>query len=163
MAQRAAFVFASVALAGVAAQIVKHIIGRARPRLIDTLGPYYVTFLDFHASRNSFPSGHAANVFSAAIALALLWPRRRGWLIAGACIIGASRVLVHAHYTSDVFFGAILGVGTSFAVATVFAARKIAFTQVKGVLVPRGRRGVAALGRMGAQLLHGFTRPQQPR
>jgi undecaprenyl-diphosphatase len=63
----------------------------------------------------SMPSGHAL----AAATLAALWwlgatPRRtRRWLVAFALLVAASRVVVGAHWPSDVLVGAALGVVTA--------------------------------------------------
>lgn len=144
IAERATYVFATVALAGVTAQIVKHIIGRARPRFIDTLGPHHFEFIAFEANRNSFPSGHSANAFAAAVALGILWPRARGWLLGVATIVALSRIAVRAHYPSDTLAGAIFGCASAIAAGLVFSARGLALRQPAQGFVPRGTRAVGA-------------------
>ena len=101
VAQRAAYVFAAVALSGIAAQLVKHAVGRARPKLIDLYGPYHLDLFAIHARNASFPSGHATTAFAAATAIGLLWPRGRPWLAVLASLIGLSRIVLRAHYVSD--------------------------------------------------------------
>ncbi|MBE7556374.1 MAG: phosphatase PAP2 family protein [Anaerolineales bacterium] len=61
----------------------------------------------------SYPSGHAAVAFAVALVLALFWRRRCGWglSLAGAGLIALSRVYLGYHYPSDIFAGAVLGVG----------------------------------------------------
>ena len=89
-------------------QLLKHLIGRPRPRFAHadefTLGPSLVSGLD------SFPSGHTLNAFGAATVLAWFMPRLRApvFLIAG--LVGLSRVLRGSHFPTDVFGGAVLGV-----------------------------------------------------
>jgi membrane-associated phospholipid phosphatase len=58
---------------------------------------------------HSFPSGHAATAFAVAAALSQAVPgRRRAWLaIAGS--VGLSRILLNAHFLSDVLGGALVG------------------------------------------------------
>lgn len=58
----------------------------------------------------SFPSGHAANSFAAATAMALCLPKKYGGLlIALAALIALSRLYLGVHYPSDVLFGGFSG------------------------------------------------------
>ena len=59
-------------------------------------------------------------------------PQWRWWLLLGAVLIGLSRVLVGAHYPSDVVGGAALGSLVSAALARNFARRGLAFTPRAG-------------------------------
>ncbi|MEW6184129.1 MAG: phosphatase PAP2 family protein [Thermodesulfobacteriota bacterium] len=57
----------------------------------------------------SFPSNHAANIFSAAFFLGFIY---RGWsplLLFAAVVVGYSRVYVGEHYPFDVAGGLLLG------------------------------------------------------
>ncbi len=58
----------------------------------------------------SFPSGDAALAFGAATGLWLTWPAARIPAVLVAVAIGLSRVVVGAHYPSDVVAGAVVGV-----------------------------------------------------
>ncbi len=95
------------ALAGAAARMVKIATGRARPSVQADAGwngprisPRY----------NSFPSGHtaASTAFFATLAFAS-WRIGLGLLVFPLGI-AFSRMYVGAHYLSDVFFAAVLGV-----------------------------------------------------
>jgi membrane-associated phospholipid phosphatase len=114
---------AGVLLAGLSTQAVKHVACRARPRLVDGWGVGAAAPPDPPARRgffhwpcfgehgyNGFPSGHAATAFAVAAALAG-WapPRRRGWILAAASGVGVSRVVLNAHFLSDVLGGALVG------------------------------------------------------
>lgn len=57
----------------------------------------------------SFPSGHTAASFAAALMLSSVWPHHRPWFFALASLVGFSRVYVGAHYPGDVLSGATLG------------------------------------------------------
>lgn len=145
VAERALYVFATVALSGIADQVLKHLVGRARPRLLRLDGPFHFEPLSIADVLASFPSGHTTSAFAAAVALGLIRPAWRGRLLAAACLIGASRVLVGAHYPSDVVGGAALGTAVSLALARSFARRGLAFAVVGGraviePLTPAGQR-----------------------
>jgi undecaprenyl-diphosphatase len=58
----------------------------------------------------SFPSGHAATSFAAAIVLTFYAPRWAPLWILLAVAIGFSRVYVGVHYPLDILGGAVLGV-----------------------------------------------------
>ncbi len=89
------------------ANIVKHAIGRPRPKFLDT-GNF--EFSPVHGSGwDSFPSGHAAAAFAVATVLATKFPRTRWPLLAVAAAIAASRILRGSHYLTDVAGGAALG------------------------------------------------------
>jgi membrane-associated phospholipid phosphatase len=60
---------------------------------------------------DEFPSGHAATTLALGAELLILWwaAARRGWLIAAAVVlvggVGVARVLLEAHFASDVLAG----------------------------------------------------------
>ena len=121
------FVFVSVGGAGLIANLAKYIIGRARPKLFDTLGPFDFQLFSFDPYHASFPSGHATNIFALATVLGILWPRGRVLLYTIATWIAASRVLIGQHYFTDVVGGAILGTALPYLVRQRFAARRWLF------------------------------------
>lgn len=91
---------------GLAAQILKHLIGRARPKLTDSffmIGPTWKSGYD------SFPSGHTAIAFCIAYILAQYYPRYRILFFLCAVVVGAGRLKIPSHFLSDVFAGAIFG------------------------------------------------------
>jgi membrane-associated phospholipid phosphatase len=115
-----AFIFTCVTLAGLVTDALKPLIGRARPVLLDREDFYGFLPLSVHANYNSFPSGHTTTAFALAFALTALWPRSRSWMIAFAVAIALSRVMVNAHYVSDVFAGAAVGWLTGMLVQKMF-------------------------------------------
>jgi undecaprenyl-diphosphatase len=72
----------------------------------------------------SYPSGHAAMAFSAALVVGLSYRRLQGWglALAGAGLIAFSRVYVGHHYPSDILGGAVLGAGVGAACYGLIAA-----------------------------------------
>ena len=140
--ERCFYVFASIACSGVAAQVLKHVIGRARPRLIDVVGPLHFEMFSFNAKLASFPSGHATSIFSVATALGLLIPRLRGILLGVAFVVASSRVVIGSHYVSDTIAGAGLGVLISMGMAILLGNRRIAFTLTRDRLLVKGSGSV---------------------
>ena len=86
------------------------------------------------AAYASMPSGHATTVFSILVALGSLWPRGRTVLWIYAVAILVSRVVVSAHYPSDVVAGAVVGTVGALLVRRWFALRRLGFS-----LTPDGR------------------------
>jgi membrane-associated phospholipid phosphatase len=138
-ASYALYFLAVQAFSGTASQIVKHIVGRARPHLIDTLGAGHFDLFSWQATLASFPSGHTTTVFAAFGALTLLSPRLGPWFLLVAIPVAISRVIVGAHYPSDVCGGLFLGLASALIVARIFARRKIAFTLAPEALLPKPR------------------------
>jgi len=105
----AALVFLSVAVSGILVNILKILFGRCRPKMLFAQDLFGFSWCKVGYSYASFPSGHSTTVFSAYIALALLFPKQRYLFYALALVIAISRVIVGAHYPSDVAAGALLG------------------------------------------------------
>lgn len=111
------FVFMSVTVSGILVDIIKFILGRARPGLWFSKGVYGFSYFKFSAAYQSFPSGHAACAAGACAALSLILPRYRIVWIPTGLLIGFTRVVVTAHYVSDVV------AATLFASVAVLAVR----------------------------------------
>jgi undecaprenyl-diphosphatase len=115
------FILAAVGLPGLAANLVKLVVGRARPPLFAELGAF--SFHPFRAGYMyvSFPSGHATTMGSLAAVLMLLFPRAKYALLVLCACIASTRVFVGAHYPSDTIAGFGLGFGLALLVALAFA------------------------------------------
>jgi undecaprenyl-diphosphatase len=97
-------------------ELFKFLVGRTRPfkppdgsgRLV----PFELHPLAWHVKNLSFPSGHACLAFATAAALAMLWPRSRWRFVwyGAATLVAVERVAENAHWLSDAFFGAALGI-----------------------------------------------------
>src|SRR4051794_25189551 len=113
---------ATMTVGGALAVILKLLVGRNRPELLDPVA---------RAAGYSFPSGHALNsALAAGVLLLIFLPfagDRRGQRIAlwAAAIVvplvtGVFRVALGVHWTSDVVGGWLLGVAVVAAMATAF-------------------------------------------
>ena len=94
-------------LAALSANILKHTIGRPRPKFM------HAGNLEFSPASgsgwDSFPSGHASASFAVATVLAIKFPRTKWPILAVAAMIAASRIVRGSHYLTDVAGGAALG------------------------------------------------------
>jgi undecaprenyl-diphosphatase len=123
-AVRLGYMFAAIALSGLVDTIVKRIIGRVRP---SELGPFAYEPFSWRSEFASLPSGHTTNVFATLVAIGLIFPRARPVLWIYALVIAASRVIVSAHFPSDVLAGAAFGAFGAILVRDWFAARRLGF------------------------------------
>ncbi len=110
LSHRAAFVFIAVAATGIFASLSKNSIGRARPYLIEEVGPHGFSPFAFDSQWAAWPSGHTTTAFAMATALAILFPKFRYVYFALAVIAGLSRTMLGAHYLADTIMGATIGV-----------------------------------------------------
>ncbi|GAA0568559.1 hypothetical protein GCM10010172_61030 [Paractinoplanes ferrugineus] len=115
----------TMATGGVLGAVLKLLVGRHRPDLLDPVA---------QATGYSFPSGHVLNnALGAAVFLLILLPYTRGstakraLLWAGAIVIplmtAVSRVALGVHWTSDVLAAWFLGVALAAATAAAYLAR----------------------------------------
>lgn len=98
--------------AGIVAQIIKHLVGRARPEL--WLGPAHYA----PGSSTSFPSGHTVGAFALAGVLAFGARSRTLRIVALllAALVGLSRILAFRHWASDVTASAVIGLAVAWLV-----------------------------------------------
>jgi len=124
---RIGFLFTAIAVPSLFVTIVKRMIGRARPLVGGSLDPFLFSPFVWRVEYAGMPSGHATTAFAALVAFGTLWPRARtAWLIY-ALLIAASRVVVTAHYPSDVVAGAMVGIAGAVLVRHYFAQRRLGF------------------------------------
>lgn len=102
--------FTSTLVSGFITQLIKHIIGRARPNHALNNNVYDFSFLNFESAYHSFPSGHTTTIFVVALVLSLITPKIRYFYIFFALIISLSRVYVGAHYMTDVVGGIVVAI-----------------------------------------------------
>jgi undecaprenyl-diphosphatase len=124
--RRAAWLAATMTVGSALGPVLKEIVARARPVFQDPV---------MTAPGYSFPSGHALNSMVFAGCLVLLGhgptrghPGRRVALLVGATsgvlVIGADRVGLGVHYSSDVVAGWLIGVGTIAVTTLGFEGRR---------------------------------------
>lgn len=107
-ASASALVAAAVAL--LANQVISHLWERPRPF---TTHPALTHVLGGRTTDPSFPSDHAAAAFAIAFAV-LAFSRWGGALfLAGAALIGLSRIALGMHYPSDVLGGMLVGLAAA--------------------------------------------------
>jgi lipid A 4'-phosphatase len=135
-----AFLFLSIAVSGLAVDVLKFIVGRTRPKLLFANGVDDFSWLGLRPDHWSFPSGHSATIVALATALWFIWPRHVLFYILVAAIVALSRVFVGAHYLSDVFAGALVAILTTWGVAFLF--RKSGFD------LARSRGGLGRTGKV---------------
>jgi undecaprenyl-diphosphatase len=109
LGQALLYFFLSVAVSGLFTDAIKPLLGRARPVEWDRKQAYGFHPITFHATWNSMPSGHATSAAAVAVALWFLVPRYRVVWMALGLLLAFSRVMVNAHYLSDVLAGIMMG------------------------------------------------------
>jgi undecaprenyl-diphosphatase len=152
LAQANLFVFANVAISGIAVNVIKVIIGRARPSLFFAGGWIGAEPLRFGYDYNSFPSGHSATAFALAFALGAIARPVLPWLLGLAGLIALSRVAVTAHWVGDTVAGGGVALITMLLLRHWFAGNGLVFTIAQdGRTIPSrpGRLVGAALTRQG--------------
>lgn len=123
----AVWVVVTMAVGGIIAALLKFLVGRDRPDLLDPVA---------RAAGYSFPSGHAANAALTAGVFLLVFlpfvrdrPGRRAALWAAVIVIplltGVFRIGLGVHWASDVFCGWLLGVATVAATTVAFQRWRI--------------------------------------
>ncbi|EKV32332.1 Membrane-associated phospholipid phosphatase [Caenispirillum salinarum AK4] len=116
------FMVLSMLLSGALIHVVKFTTGRIRPEdMLNTDTPLY-GFYPF-SGEQSFPSGHSQAIFSAMVALGILFPRHRWWFIGIASLVAFSRVATYQHFLSDIIAGSAIGVLVTLGLARKFSKK----------------------------------------
>lgn len=153
---RLGYIFLAVSLPSLVVTIGKRMIGRARPPLFIHTNRFDFLPFSWRVEYASLPSGHATTAFAAAVAIGALYPRARIPMWIFAALIALSRVVLAAHYPSDVLAGAVVGAIGALLVRRWFAARRLAFAvapdgSVRALPGPSLRRIKRVAGRILGQ------------
>lgn len=124
-ALKAAYVFWVVVVSGIVVNILKVIFGRYRPRYLVNDGLYGFEWFEFGYRFASFPSGHSATAFGIGVALAYLFPRYGVLHCTFWGLVAFTRVIVGAHFVSDVVAGSFFGALTALYLYHGFYAKKV--------------------------------------
>ena len=93
---------------GIFTQILKHIIGRPRPNYIDFENTFEFNYFTLESNFHSFPSGHSSTIFIVCFILIAAFPRLKYFFYFLATVVALSRVVVGAHFFTDILAGAVL-------------------------------------------------------
>jgi membrane-associated phospholipid phosphatase len=148
LAARCGFLFLAIGVPGLFVTIIKRLIGRARPYMEVNGDPFTYMPFSWRPEYASLPSGHAATVGAAAMAIGAIWPRLRPVMWLYALVIMFSRVVVLSHHPSDAIAGALVGAVGAAMVRRYFAARHLVFraADLSAYPGPSLRRIKAAIG-----------------
>ena len=145
---RLEFLLLAISVPLIVGELVKWTAGRGRPFVGGKANAFNFTPFVGTEAHASFPSAHSITAFALAFAVAAIWPRWRGLMIAYALLIAFTRLVLLAHHPSDVVAGATIGIIGVMGVRYWFAARGLGFAIDDGGVispVPGGSlKGVAA-------------------
>ena len=122
------------AIAGGLNNVLKHLVGRARPKFMHGGKSEYFPFGG--SGWDSFPSGHSMATFAIATVLAVRFPRTRWLMILLALAVSVSRLLRASHFLTDIMAGVVLGVLIGMVVAHPWKDRRSAFTSALMTVTP---------------------------
>jgi membrane-associated phospholipid phosphatase len=125
IAYRSLFIFIAVAISGLLTDLLKYGFARYRPVLLLQSNLYGFDFFQYQYEMTSFPSGHANTITALMLAVYFMYPRYPLVFALIALLVIASRVILCAHFLSDVLFGGYLAMVTTACLKDCFARRNI--------------------------------------
>ena len=111
----------AILFSGLTVNVIKFFVIRRRPQGFrffdpDLVAQHDVLLIDWtpwmsavKSIENSFPSGHTATAFTTFVVLSFFYPEGRRLFFALAILVGVQRIMVCAHFPSDVIVGAMIG------------------------------------------------------
>lgn len=134
--QHSILIFSTAFFSGIIAQLLKYSIGRARPKLIETMGVFAIKGFTSEATFASLPSGHSVTIFAMTYLMSIYFPQNKIIFYFCALCISFSRSLIGSHYLSDIVAGAVLGIVCAHLTVKIFALKKIAIIEKQGRFFP---------------------------
>ncbi len=104
------FTLFSLLFTGVVTQTIKHVVGRPRPNHTNIDYAFDFEFFSLESAYHSFPSGHTSTIFLLAIIFSVLIPKLKYFFYIFSSVIAFSRVVVGAHFFTDVIAGVFVAV-----------------------------------------------------
>ena len=126
----------SIVGAGIPLKLIKIAVGRARPYLLESLGPRAFDPFNGADLYQSFPSGHSMMAGILMVSLWIFFPFLRVVTVMICLLLVFSRMAIGAHYPSDVVAGFATGLIMTCCVARYMAARNIIFSTTDGCMLP---------------------------
>ncbi len=117
--------FFYILVVGVVTQVLKHIVGRPRPNHTNFEDSFGFNFFTFDSNFHSFPSGHSSTIFIICFILVATFPKLKYFFYLLASVIALSRVVVGAHFFTDIVAGAVLAL-ISFKIINTILEKKYA-------------------------------------
>lgn len=160
------YIFTTVAFSGLLTLLLKQVFARARPPMTPEDMIWFTSHFTDTYEFGSFPSGHSTTAGALAVALALLFPRGRVFLILLGIWIAISRPVLGVHFPSDALAGFLAGGAFSYFYARSFARKRLLFRfDGNGAVVPRGegRGRLSAFAREARGMTAGMVRKGRSR
>lgn len=121
---KSALFFLSISISGILVNILKVIFARARPESFFERGQEGFYFFESGYALASFPSGHSATAMGIGVMLALYFPKYKWLFLLFFAGIAFTRVIVTAHFLSDVLVGSLIGGLVSYYLYTTFIQKR---------------------------------------
>jgi dolichol-phosphate mannosyltransferase len=162
-AERALFMFSAVGVPSLVTTVLKHVVGRMRPRYFESLGAFHFEPFSLASSKASFPSGHATTAGALIIAVGAVAPRWKLPVAVLALLVFLSRIAIEAHYVSDVLAGALIGIAGARAMRMLFAKARIGSRSDSFLAASGGPEPAVRLSQEGGSMPMSWPQDEKPR
>ncbi len=127
LANRFLLIWISIALTNAVIELLKRILGRARPELLWSHQIFGFQFFENQNTDFSFPSGHACTIGALMGAIACFYPKHSYTCLSIALVLAFTRVILSFHYLSDIIAGVAIGILISQWVYRVMKTESVQF------------------------------------
>jgi len=100
--------FIYILISGIFTQLIKHLVGRPRPNYANVDIGFDFDFFTTNSNFHSFPSGHSSTIFMVCFILSSVLPKLKYYFYFLTFIVALSRVVVGAHFFTDIIAGGLL-------------------------------------------------------